>query len=483
MDILQEAINEMAFAKVGFLGFQSGGKTLTSVAMAIGLAKAINTKEIAFVDTETGSDWVKPIFDENNIKLFVSKSRAFSDLLSVGQECLDNNILILITDSITHIWRDLCDSYKKKWGRTKLQFQDWGIIKTEWSLWSDFFINSAIHIFVCGRAGFEYDYDYDVEGNKDLIKVGTKMKAETEFGFEPSLVIEMERSTKDKEELEKLKKEVTRDDYKSRQRKQEFKPEIGSEVLRFAHVLKDRSRKLDGAVFCYKNDSPLEKVFADFKPHFDCINLGGEHRALDIDRTSEDRFKISGKPDWKIEKENREIVLEKITGELVLTFPNSVGAERVAKLRTLDLAFKTKSWKEVEKLQYQQLELGLKKIQVIINTDGNVEKLLEKEYKKEDIVIPDILEEDIRPEDIQISTDGPIEQPENDWDINFTQIQKLKKEMPDADYRCILSETIKSKGKFVGYKHSNEIKTLENQRKIIKSLQEQVLKIKKETEG
>jgi hypothetical protein len=48
---------------------------------------------------------------------------------------------------------------------------------------------------LCGRAGYEYDHEENEDGGKDLIKIGTKMKAEGEFGFEPSLVIEMERLT------------------------------------------------------------------------------------------------------------------------------------------------------------------------------------------------------------------------------------------------------------------------------------------------
>jgi hypothetical protein len=48
---------------------------------------------------------------------------------------------------------------------------------------------------------FEYDYDFNPDGTKDLIKTGTKLKAEGEFAFEPHLVVEMERVTPGQEEL------------------------------------------------------------------------------------------------------------------------------------------------------------------------------------------------------------------------------------------------------------------------------------------
>jgi hypothetical protein len=50
-------------------------------------------------------------------------------------------------------------------------------------------------VIICGRAGYEYDYFEDDEGKKQLEKTGIKMKAETEMGFEPSLLVFRFRSS------------------------------------------------------------------------------------------------------------------------------------------------------------------------------------------------------------------------------------------------------------------------------------------------
>ena len=78
-----------------------------------------------FLDTETGSDWITPLFNEEGIELHTAKTRAFVDLVPAIQEA-EKNGSVLIIDSITHFWTELTESYaKKKNRRYGLQFQDW----------------------------------------------------------------------------------------------------------------------------------------------------------------------------------------------------------------------------------------------------------------------------------------------------------------------------------------------------------------------
>jgi hypothetical protein len=283
MKLLKEAENTIAYFKAGFFGFQGSGKTFTATLLAIGLCEARNNKTVAFFDTETGCPFVLPMLDKAGIKTYQVQSRAFSDLLTVIKECVDNKIAVLIIDSISHVWRELMDSYKKKLKRTRLQFQDWDVIKGDWQVYTDLFVNSTLDIIVCGRAGYEWDFDFNEDGSKDLVKTGTKMKVESEFGFEPSLVIEMERVPKNQEALDMIK---------DRKKKQGFKPKIGSGWIHRAHILKDRTDTLNGKEFDYPS-------FDDFLPHFESLNIGGEHLGVDTTRTSEDRFNLEGRPDWK----------------------------------------------------------------------------------------------------------------------------------------------------------------------------------------
>jgi hypothetical protein len=291
-------------------------------------------------------------------------------------------VAVLIIDSITHVWRDLCDSYDKKLNRRgRLQFQDWALIKGEWKQYTDLFINSKIHIIVCGRSGFEYDYDFNEDGSKDLIKTGTRMKVESEFGFEPSLVVEMERTTESKEEL---KEHIGKTDRKSKDAKLMHKPDAGSKWIHRAYVLKDRTDTINGKVFDYPK-------FDDFAPHFKALNIGGEHLGLDTSRTSEDRFDKEGKPTWKADKDRATIALEEIKAEIDKFFPGSTAIEKKAKIALAEKVFGTASGTKIEGMSYMILEQGLRRIRNIFtvpeNTPENISKGIIQEPPDEDIPV------------------------------------------------------------------------------------------------
>lgn len=341
MKILKKAENTMAFFKCGFFGFQGSGKTYTAALLSKGICDAIDNKTVAFFDTETGSDFLLPYYSNNGIEVFQTKSRAFTDVLEFVKESEQEKIGVGIIDSITHVWRDLMDSFKKKLNRKRLEFQDWDVVKREWQLYTDLFVNSRIHLIVCGRAGYEYDYDYNEDGSKDLVKTGTKMKAESEFGFEPSLVIEMERISKNRDEVDKIKNQ--------RKKKQAFNPKIGSNWIHRAHVLKDRTDTLNGKQFDYP-------IFDNFLPHFQALNIGGDHLGVDTSRTSEDRFDVDSKPDWKRERDKKEIALEKIQETAKKIWPGSKAEEKAARQEYMEVLFGTLSWKEITLKQLNELE-------------------------------------------------------------------------------------------------------------------------------
>lgn len=362
MGLLKKAENKMAYFKCGILGFPGSGKTYTASLMAIGICKAIKNNKTAFFDTETGSDFLLPKLQSEGIETYQYKGRAFSDLLTYIKECEDGGIAVLIIDSITHVWRDLCDSYDKKLQRRgRLQFQDWAAIKGEWKLYTDSFVNSRVHTIVCGRAGYEYDYDFNEDGTKDLIKTATRMKVESEFAFEPSLVIEMERTSETKEEI---KEHLGKSDRKSKEAKQTHKPQTGSKWIHRAYVLKDRTDTLNGETFDYP-------TFENFLPHFKALNIGGDHLGVDTSRSSEDRFDKEGRPKWKAEKDRAEIAMEEIKAEVEKFIPGSTAKEKQAKIRISEKVFGTASGKALEGFSYMILESGLKRIREILNVPEN----------------------------------------------------------------------------------------------------------------
>lgn len=318
MKLFKKAENTQAYLKAGLMGFAGSGKTFTSSTLAIGLVKHMRqlgleqgNKPVLFLDTETGSDWVQPMFDENGIELYTAKTRAFKDLIPAVLEC-EREGSVLIIDSISHFWKEFTESYAERKNRKYgLQFQDWAWLKQKWGQFTDLYVNSQTHIIMCGRAGYEFDFFEDESGKKQLEKTGVKMRAEVETGYEPSILVYMERA----QEMSKIK--------------------------RIAHILKDRSTRLDGKSI----ESP---TFNDFLPHIEFLNLGGQQVGFDSRRTSKDMIEPNEKSQWQLDQQQRKIILDQVKELLTKHWPGATKEEKLAKADALERDFGTRSWVEIE---------------------------------------------------------------------------------------------------------------------------------------
>lgn len=319
MSLFQKASSTSAYLKMGVLGFAGSGKTHTATLTAIGLVHYmrehkldVGNRPIFFLDTETGSDWVKPMIEGAGIDLFTAKTRAFSDLLKAVEEAKGGASVMLI-DSISHFWKELCDSYAKVKKRSRgLEFQDWNYLKGEWAKFTDAFINHPLHIVLCGRAGYEYDFFENDNGKKELEKTGIKMKAESEMGYEPSLLVLMERGT----------------------------DMATNKVHRTAYILKDRSNLIDGHAFHNPN-------FVSFLPHIEFLNLGGVQLGVDTSRTSEHSIPNDAGKDYG--RVQREICADEIQSLITLKHPGQSSEEKRTKIMLLRKHFRA-SWTEIEKV-------------------------------------------------------------------------------------------------------------------------------------
>jgi len=334
MSLLKKSEKGTAFVKMGIYGFSGSGKTYTASQIAIGLAKKRDIKQIAFFDTEKGSDFISSVCEKDGIDLMVHKGRAFVDLIEVMRECEKAGIPLII-DSITHVWRDLCDSYQSKAKKKFMTMMDWNIVKNQWRQFPDFYVNSKIDIIMCGRAGFEYEQQTNEDtGKNEMIKSGTKMRTEGETSFESDILLEMEKFF-DKEQ----------------------------NLINRCWVIKDRTNTINGKHF----DKPK---FKDFEPFFAHINFGGKHAGINTERTSENAF---DNPDWSYQErtKRKEIALENIQEALLLAGLDGRSAE-VAKKRTeiMISVFGTSAKTAIENMTNDELEFGLKALRKTLNLDS-----------------------------------------------------------------------------------------------------------------
>lgn len=328
MTLFTKATNTSAYLKAGFMGNAGSGKTFTSSALAIGLAQLINERKlkeagrpIFFIDSETGSDYIAPRIREAGFELFSAKTRAFTDLVEGVREA-EKNGCVLIIDSITHFWREYCEAYRRRRNRTRLEFQDWATIKEGWAQFTDSYVNSNLHIIMCGRMGYEYEHQTDEEtGKKELVKTDVKMKAEGETGYEPSVLVLMERET----------------DVRT------------NKVTRVAYVLKERFGKIDGLAI-------RNPTFKDFLPHVEMLNLGGQQLGVDTSRTSDAEFSDAGDTRYSQERREKQIALEEIQEEIVRLYPGQTAGDKRAKGDLLEKHFGTRSWTAIEALSLQRLK-------------------------------------------------------------------------------------------------------------------------------
>jgi len=324
--------NTKPYFKAAFQGFAGSGKTHTAAQIAIGLHKRIGSKKpIVIFDTEQASKFLKPMFAEAGIEVLVRESKSLADLRQTMEKMRSGISDILLIDSISHVWEGFLQSYSEKVRRTRLEFQDWGVIKPIWKReFSDPFVSDQYHAIFTGRAGYEYDNEKNADtGKREIFKSGIKMKVEGETAYEPDILVLMERF-----------EEVLQDDKK---------------VWREATVIKDRSTLLDGKTF--KNPS-----YAQFAPAIDALLtnpvmrdafMSPEGDTALLFRTEEQRF------EWK---RDRDTAMEELDGLLTRIAPGATGKDKQFKLELLDKSYGTTSITAIGQMRPEEIRRGYKKI-------------------------------------------------------------------------------------------------------------------------
>lgn len=350
MGLFKPAGNGQAKLKMGLFGDNASGKTHTASLTAIGLREMIKSKKpVYFFDTETGSDFVnKSIFKPAKVPLEVVKSRSFPDLLEATKEA-EKNASIFMIDSITHVWKNFTEGYLKKSNQKFIQLWDWSVLKKEWAAFTELFINSDLHIILMGRQSSIFETSEEVRGGKTVKvseKIGAKMNAESDMGYEPSLLVQMERDF--------------------------VGDEANGMFVRKANIVKDRFNIIDGKVF-------TNPTFKDFLPHVELLDLEGTQIGIDTSRNSESVFNDMGEGQRDIRLREREIAVDLVKSCLSHFFPSTKEEDKKVKMDLLLQMFGTRSWVQVEK---DWSVVRLERLIEVTKSENGIPSLLEQECIK-----------------------------------------------------------------------------------------------------
>lgn len=345
---LQEFGTGVGFFKGGLYGNAGSGKTFTSTVFAVGIRKFLKLKgRVGFFDTETGGEFVdKLVHQETGDHIIGVKSRTLSDAIEFINECAKLKVAVAIVDSTTHIWEEVQKSYlvqlnekRKAAGKigvkTSIEWQDRGPLNDIWQKFTDAYLNSNLHIIICGRAANIWEMSVNEEGKKELNKVGTKMKTQSELAYEPSFLAEMER-------------ENVYDDK-------------GTQVIvRTMTVLKDRFQILDGKTF-------QNPTFEAIKPHIEQLTPGARN-TVDTTKQTDMKVTVEGDTEWSKEKKDRTIFSEEVAALLTQHHPGQSADDKRAKADLLKEFFGTGSWTAIESMESKKLKDGLDKMAAKLST-------------------------------------------------------------------------------------------------------------------
>ena len=210
--------NNQKYLKAVIFGESGTGKTTLAEKLAIGLCKSEGKNRVYILDTEGGIEFFADHLQEEGIECFQSdvKFDTYEKFTNELSATLKENPPVLIVDSITSIGELLQKQYVTD---GKQSFQQWGKAKeAHKQRVVNLLQNAPFHVIICGR---------ETKGEGDLTDI--KIRLGIDIDYELNLLI---RTTREME---------------------------GENQVRIAHVLKDRTTKIDGRRF--KNAK-----FDDFKP-------------------------------------------------------------------------------------------------------------------------------------------------------------------------------------------------------------------------
>lgn len=358
------------FLKAGLQGSAGTGKSTTAGLLLLGLSVTRHNKAPVLVfDTEPGWQFLKPLYEAEGVELIIENGRHFKGMHDAITTAVKRGCSGFCVDSITHTWSELLERFADSTGR--VPFHKFNQIKPLWNDWTIDFLNAPLHAIANGRLGFEYFYEEQEDGKKELVKGDTKMKAGggESFGYEPHLTCEM-----------------------NHQRKKLKGGKLGG-LQYVCFVLKDRVRALNGKEFIFddlSNYQPggFKPVLKAFLPHIEALeNIAG----VNIPKTDSTVIIPNGDANFHIKQKVKQGLLEEWYTTMDLLFSTRTDEGKHSRMVVTEAITSVRSKTKFEAFDAAQLQWCVmvlmtfeKKLKAEpVKADGDLISLIE--MAKEDV--------------------------------------------------------------------------------------------------
>lgn len=362
--VWQVAGGDTRYCKYAFYGKPGSGKTFTASIVARQIAQMERRDQAYMIDSENGSDFVADLFTDAGMKLNVLKTREFSELVDALQ-AIQTSGDVVIVDSTTHFWKNVVDSFLKASGRKTIQLKDWAPITKFWDdQFTQVFVNSQLHVLLCGRLRYVYDSTVNDDGKLEFYRSDTKMGAGGDIAYEPNMLVHLAQidnaasalklaEAGSKEERAKLQEQIRH----------------GQSIDFVLTVEKDRRRELQGRQIILSPTGELAKdaaaVEAVFQNNIAWLMANRSHHGVGESGSTTRRFEPEAQnvKTWTEEQRRRAIAMEELEGQMVAFIPGVTGKDKALKMGVLESLTGTRSWTKItEEIPLKTLELMVARI-------------------------------------------------------------------------------------------------------------------------
>lgn len=188
---IRKAIRKKARIKLALQGPSGSGKTYSALLLAKGLAT--DWDKIVIVDTENNSaDLYAHLGDYNVIPL--STPHSPERYAKAIDACIQQNVEVIILDSISHCWDYLLDCHAQMTGNS---FKNWNQITPRHKSFIQKILTADVHVIVTMRT--KQDYVLNFQNGKHIPeKVGLKAIQRDGVDYEFTILFELDANNKAK---------------------------------------------------------------------------------------------------------------------------------------------------------------------------------------------------------------------------------------------------------------------------------------------